>query len=130
MRHLILVLALIGAAFGKDHAREWRTGKLVQVGQESWTSQGSSYTSGTVNNAGNVNMNTNTTSWNHVTFSAAIDGGDYTYFAERTLSFRFQHSPQWTENTEVKYALEKDALYVLGENGKEFKMYVVKRRKD
>ncbi len=44
--------------------------------------------------------------------------------------FRWQHDPILTENTDVKWRLDKNNFIVLDERGKEFKMKLVKKRKD
>ena len=66
----------------------------------------------------------------HVTYYLTLDsGGEYTYFAARTLSWRFQHSPAITENADIQYCFENKRLIVVGESGREFEMQIVKRRK-
>jgi hypothetical protein len=84
----------------------------------------------TVDENGNIHANTTENNWKHVTYYLTLNGGEYTYFASRTLSWRFQHTPHITENENVKYVIEGDHLIVLGESGREFKMELVKRRKN
>jgi hypothetical protein len=130
LRIVTAVLLLSSFAITAEKPKEWKTGKLISFNQHGWTSRGGSTTTGSVNPDGTFNASTNTASWNHVTFYAVVDAGELTYFAERTLSWRWQRSPRMTENTEVKWRIEKDNLFLVDDAGKEFKMSIVKRRKN
>src|SRR3954452_3498192 len=66
--------------------------------------------------------------WGHNSYQIVLDDGKMQYFAERTLSFRWQHDPHFTENAKVKFTLNGDKLTVVDDAGKEFKMQLTKRR--
>jgi hypothetical protein len=127
---LVSILLVVGLAEGKDKERQWLVGHVVAYDTKSWTSTTGSNTTGHIDDTGNFQAGTTEQHWNHVTYYLTLNGGEYTYFAFRTLSWRFQHSPQMTENDDIKYTIEGDHLIVLGESGREFKMYLDKRRKN
>jgi hypothetical protein len=112
------------AASPKD--RDWRTGRLISFKDEDWTS--SSGTSpincqpnGGCTGGGSMN-------WNHTTYYLVLMEGSKTYYASRTLSFAWQRSPRVTENKQVKFAMDRETLYLIDDEGREFKMYVGKKR--
>jgi hypothetical protein len=128
----VLLLALILTSvilLASDKQREWRTGKLLTADKQHWVSHSGSSTTGQIDANGNLHANTSESTWGHNTYSVAIDDGEYIYICERTLSLRWQHDPRFTENADVKWALEKDTVYVIDDTGREFKMKLQKRRK-
>ena len=132
MKRIVVAVLLCSslAVAGDKNSADWKTGKLLSFGREHWTSHSGSTTNGQVDPYGNVHASTQDDSWGHVTFYAAVDDGEFTYFAERTLSFRWQHEPVLTENADIKWKLETDNFTILDERGKEFKMKLDKKRKD
>lgn len=129
MAALATALLLNGPSTAKEKPREWRTGKLVSADKEHWTSHSGSTTTGHVDDNGNVQASTSESTWGHNTYTVAIDDGEYLYFCSRTLSLRWQHDPKFTENANVKWAIEKNDVYIVDDTGREFKMELVKRRK-
>ena len=127
---LASIMLMLGVAEGKAKERQWLVGHVVAYDTKSWQSTTGSNTSGHVDESGNFYAGTTEQTWSHVTYYLTLNGGEYTYFAYRTLSWRYQHSPEMTENDDIKYVIEGDHLIVLGESGREFKMYVEKRRKN
>lgn len=122
MRYCFTLLLLSSLAFPADK-NEWQNGRLVSASREHWEKP---YTT-TDAQTGATSLHT----WGHNTFYVVVDDGEYSYFAERTLSWRWQHDPLFTENAPVKFKLEgKDNFTIQDERGKEFKMKLVKRRKD
>jgi hypothetical protein len=115
---------------GAEKERQWLIGRVVSYNTENWTSTGGSNTSGQVDGNGNFNSTTTQSHWNHETFYLTLDGGEYTYFASRTLNWRFQRSPSITENAAIKYVIDGKHLIVLEESEREFKMDLVKRHKN
>src|SRR6266571_4895150 len=90
----IVVVVLLCSSFaiaGDKNKPDWKTGKLLSFNREGWTSHGGSTTTGQIDPYGNVHATTQQSSWNHDTYYVAVDDGEFTYFAERTLSFRWQH---------------------------------------
>jgi hypothetical protein len=58
-----------------------------------------------------------------------VDGRD-TFYAFRTLSWRWQRSPELTENTNVKFAIDGKNLILVDDRGREFKMSIGKKRQN
>ena len=108
----------------------WPSAKLVSFGTQHWTSSsGGATTTGHVDDQGNYSATTTPdVEWGHNTYQVVLDDAKMLYFAERTLSFRWQHDPRFTENSQVKFRLDGDNLTVVDDTGKEFKMKVTKRR--
>jgi len=123
----VVLLGVVVMAGAKQ--REWKTGKLVSEDQKDWVSYGGSTTTGQIAPSGQVNMKTSQSKWSHSTYTIAIDDGEYVYFCSRTLNFRWQRDPQFTENADVKFAIEKKDVYIVDDTGHEFKMELAKRRK-
>jgi len=129
MRSRLMLFALLFLALpcvAKDHA--WRSGRLVSFKDESWTT---SSTTPVNCNAGGGYANCvggQTINFGHVTYYVDIMEGSKSYYASRTLNWRWQKSPKLTENSPVKFAIERDTLFLLDDDGREFKMFVGKKR--
>lgn len=132
MRPIFLVVLLLTVSplfHAKDAKAQWNTGKLLSVDREQWTSTDRRTTSGSVDGSGNISATTRESTSEHHSFQVVVDDGQFTYFAERTLDW-WQRKPLLTENAEVKWRLDKDKFILLDERGKEFKMKLVKKRKN
>jgi hypothetical protein len=125
---LASILVNPGLMSAREHPREWKDGRVVSFSKEHWVSSGRGHTTGQVNENGTFDASTSETKWGHNTYYLTLDDGFTLYFAERTLSWRWQHDPMFTENAPVKWALEKRTLILQTEDGKEFKMRLVKKR--
>ncbi|MBT9330507.1 hypothetical protein [Paracidobacterium acidisoli] len=115
-------------AWNKTSDADWQSAKLLSFGMEHWISNGGSQTNGHVDGNGNYSSTTTESTWGHNTYHVVLDDGKMLYFAERTLSFRWQRDPHFTENAMVRFSLKKDTLTVVDDSGREFKMKLVKRR--
>jgi hypothetical protein len=116
----------------KEHGRqmrEWRTAKLISADRKHWVSHDGSTTTGHVDGYGNIHATTSDDTWGHNTYNVAIDDGEYIYCCSRTLNFRWQHDPKFTENANVKWAIDKNDVFVVDDTGREFRMELMKRRK-
>jgi hypothetical protein len=58
----------------------------------------------------------------------AIDSGDMIYTIKRTLTSRHDKQLKVTINAPVKFAIEKDDVYLLDEEGKEHKLPLESKR--
>jgi hypothetical protein len=128
-RLLLLLLILVCPLFAAKKEAEWRTGHLLSASREHWISTSGSSTNGNIDQAGNYHAQTTQNSWGHNTYYVALEDSQFVYYAERTLSWRWQHDPHFTENADVPWMLDKDNLTVKDDTGREFKMKLVKRRK-
>jgi hypothetical protein len=126
--HLLVTLCLLGLAFpaGAEKPRDWQTGKLV----DSERSREYAGSSGSVNVNGTPGYSERAVY--HPTQTVVIEGRDYAYTVVEDNS-----GPSWhplpqklanlTVNAPIKYAVEKQKLYLIDDNGKEHKMEIVKR---
>lgn len=131
MRKALLVLTIIvlfcGLVEAKSHV--WQDGKVLDLLGEGYTTYGGARTTGHVYPYGNVEATTTQASWNHFEEGIIIEGKVYIWYASRILSFRWQKGMNVTVNAPIKFALEKDKLYVLDESGREHKLRINKRVK-
>jgi hypothetical protein len=122
----ICIAASIALPAPAAKVRVWQQGRVVSFGyDESQTSATSPVNCSTIGSVTSCTGGQKVT-WNHVTYRVALHTGKQTLFAERTLSFRWQHAPKLTENGVAKFAVEKDNLYLVDESEREFHMYVGK----
>src|SRR3954451_8099423 len=107
--HLRIMIKIFAALFFAvafliaDHAfgektEVWQEAKLLSFGMEHWVSTGSTQTNGAVDATGKYHATTTASQWGHNSYQIVLDDGKMQYFAERTLSFRWQHDPHFTEN--------------------------------
>ena len=68
--------------------------------------------------------------WHHVSYYVVIVDGRDTFFGNRTLSWRWQRSPNLIENTKVNFAVDGKNLILVDQDGREFKMSIGKRRQN
>jgi hypothetical protein len=88
---LFFLLAIAVLAPGKDKGW-WRTGRLSSFTLESWNSSSTSPV--TCNAVGSLATCSggNIVNWGHVTYHVTIVEGRDTFYAYRTLSWRWQRS--------------------------------------
>ncbi len=125
---IFLALLCVPITASAKRQAELHKAKLISFGMNHWISSSGTQTNGHVDNNGNYSGTTTSSDWGHNTYRIVLDDGKITYFAERTLSFRWQHDPQFTENATIRFTLDGDKLIVLDDTGKEFKMKLIKRR--
>ena len=131
MKHFVAVflfLLTIAVLLPGKEKGPWRTGRLSSFTWEGWTS--SSTTPVTCNAVGSLATcaGGNTVDWGHVTYSVTIVEGRDAFYAYRTLSWRWQRSPRLTENASIKFAVDRDHLTLIDDDGREFKMEIGKKR--
>jgi hypothetical protein len=124
---LCLVLTLVVLA--KAQNRDWLTGTLLETEQqkvlEGSTSNRTSSGSG---NNGNYSQDSTTTKTdNYDTYQVfTIGSGQTTYVAREHLFFPWSKPTLTTVGAPVKFAVEKNDLYVMDAEGKQHKMGIVK----
>jgi hypothetical protein len=123
----VVILLLVSLALGDKKDREWKTGKVLDTESASFRTYGGSNTEGRVNPDGTYSASTSQASWNHKKYVFAIQGDDVIYIVSHVLSFRWSKEVQLTVNGPVKYAVEKNKLYLVDENNREFKMKIEKK---
>lgn len=124
---LIALLCLSMFVYADIKDRDWKTGKVLDMESERFTTYGGSTTQGRINNDGTYSSSTSRSSWNHNKFTFAIEGDEYIYVVSHVLSWRWSKEVQLTVNGPIKYAVEKNKLYLIDENDREFKMKIEKK---
>jgi len=121
---LVFAAALIAA----DTARDWQSGTLVETEKEE-VRQGSSQTTNSEIKAKNKGGKTgyeetsrSTTTENYDTFQVYTIQGERTVFVARErLLFPWSKPASVTVGAKLKFAVEKNTMYILGEDGKQHK---------
>jgi hypothetical protein len=115
-------------AFGADNARSWQSGMLLETEKEQ-VRQGTTKvrnTEGTTKDKGKntdySQTTTSTTTDDYDTFQVyKIQGDSRTYVARERLLFPWSKPASVTVGEKVRYAVEKNTLYLLDEDGKQHK---------
>ena len=118
---LVLAILLAGTAFAQPK-RDWQDG--------TWRdSERIASLAGVVANGSVVGNSATATAVpvHRVYQEFVIETPDRFLFAEQRLRFRWSKAVPMTVNASVKYALEKDKIYVVGEDGKEYELSVTKK---
>jgi hypothetical protein len=126
----LVVLIQQGTAADKIKNRDWQTGKVLD-------SQRNRYFAGTVGDA-NTTIPNEATGLPKTTYSSQtavyrtyetflIEGDKYAYVAQERLHWKWSKPANLTVNGPVKYAVEKQTLFVIDEDGKEHEMEIVKK---
>jgi hypothetical protein len=108
--------------------QQWQTAKLVSYTQKQGSDSGTAQTTGQANSDGSYSANTTEQDWSYVDYQVVIDDGKMLYFGTMRETFRWQHTPVFTENETVRYALKGEKLVVVDDAGKEIKLKIFKRR--
>ena len=105
--------------------RNWQTGTLVETEQ---TKVRDGSTKNTIrDNSDSSRHSTTTTTDNYDTYQVfTIDAGGKTYVARERLFFPWSKPALATVGEPVKFAVEKNNLYILGEDEKQHKAGIVK----
>lgn len=106
-RVLTLITLAVLLVSAKDH-HTWQTGKVVDTQLDTRP------------------FGLSTADWQVV----AIGSGDYTYTGQRMLKFRWSKRANLTVNTPVKFAVEKQKLFLVDDDGKEYELDIFKRIKN
>ena len=123
----VLVLITL-STFGAERAREWQSGTLLETEKQE-VPQGATKTSNTEGSAkqkGNKvdysQTTTSTTTQDYDTFQVyTIQGDTKTYVAREKLMFPWSKPANVAVGEKVKYAIEKNKLYLLDDDGKQHK---------
>jgi hypothetical protein len=130
---VVLLVAWAGLAQQKK-ARDWQSGRLLSMEK----SRELESTTTTTNTEGKVKNNnkgdkyseqstaTETPNYdNYVTY--AVEAGEFTYTAKQHLLFPWSKPANVAVGGQLKYAVEKDKLYLLDDDGKESSAKIMKK---
>ena len=128
-----MLLLIAAGAVGADNSRNWQSGTLLET-EKQQVPQGTTKTSnteGTAKNKGNKTdysqTTTATTTHDYDTFQVyTIQGDSKTYVARERLNFPWSKPANITVGEKVKYAVEKNKLYLLDDDGKQHKAGISK----
>jgi hypothetical protein len=112
----ISFLLLSNIALSKEKERNWQTGKVVDMNRDK------SY-AGTVDLAGNGSS----TAVYRVYETYAIEAEDYVYVCEEHLKWRWSKPAVLTVNAPVRFAIEKDRIYIKSEDASEHETKIIKK---
>ena len=128
-----LLMVVAPNAFGADSSRNWQSGTLLET-EKQQVPQGTTKTSnteGTAKNKGNKTdysqTTTSTTTEDYDTFQVyTIQGDSKTYVARERLNFPWSKPANVSVGEKVKYAVDKNKLYLLDDDGKQHKAGISK----
>ena len=109
---ILTSLAAILSLGATDKKREWQEGKLIDISTEPYTYGGMASGTGSVHQGERITYR--------------IDGEKYIYVAAHTHRRNDKALPL-TVNDKIKFAVEKDKVYILDEDGKEHELKFVKK---
>jgi hypothetical protein len=131
---VVLSAALPTISLAAKHERNWQTGKLLDA-QKSRIYLGSYGTANTYGNANaygdsatyNTSSNTTTRARYAVEEVEVVESGDKVYVISRLLKYRWNKEADVTVNAPIKFAIEGHNMYLLGEDGREYKTKIIKK---
>lgn len=126
---VFLYLAFAVAVWANAQNRNWQKGTLLETEQTKVRDGSTRHTSSNGNDNGNnySQNSTTTTTENYDTYQVfTIDAGQKIYVSRERLLFPWSKPALATVGEEVKFAVEKNNLYIMGEDGKQHKSGIVK----
>jgi hypothetical protein len=136
MRHASIILLVLScflnvvSVSGNEKERRWQTGKVLDTSRNSvyageiGSANGSSTTSGDTTYG---SANGSSTAVYKVYETYTIEAADYIYVCQEHIRWRWSKPAALTVNGPVKFAIEKDHLYIKGEDGSEHETKIVKK---
>lgn len=123
----LLFLATISVSLPAETARDWQPGKVTDASRAEYQSGAS----GRVNSHGSSAGYSESAEYQK-TQTVVIEGSEYFYTIQEDtgrahLSLLPPKLTNLTVNAPVRYAVEKQKLYVIADDGKEHKFEIVKR---
>lgn len=118
---VILSSTQLGAA---EKERAWQQGKLADMSSQHYVTHGGSTTTGHVDDYGNINTSTSSSSWGHLRCSYTVDTGKYLVTGSEVLSWRWSKEARVIVKDTVDYAIEKRDLFIRDLDGKVHKLHI------
>jgi hypothetical protein len=126
----VLFVLLSNVAFPKERERQWQTGKVLETNRDRTYAGTVDSASGTATTSGDTtygNANGGSTAIYRVYETYTIEAGDYVYVCEEHIKWRWSKPAVLTVNGPVQFAMEKDRIYIKGEDGTEHETKIVKK---
>jgi hypothetical protein len=114
----------------KEKERQWQTGKVLDTNRSSVYAGEVGSANGSATTNGNTtygNANGSSTAVYRVYETYTIDGGEYIYVCREHIKWRWSKPATLTVNGPVQFAVEKDHLYIKGEDGSEHETKIMKK---
>jgi hypothetical protein len=132
MRTLLRVALAIGSVtvISAQSNRQWQDGTWTDTDRISILAGSVSNATGTATTTGSTThatANGSTVAVHRVSQVFVIETADRWYVASQRLRWRWSKPVPMTVNTPVKFAVEKDKLYVVGEDQKEYELTIEKK---
>jgi hypothetical protein len=130
---LMAVVAVLSAADKQRH--EWQSGNVLDVEHNPYFAgvPASSSVQGqgaTVGPGGTTEANGNASTTSVAVYNTyqkyAIEADHYVYLVEERIHFRWSRSARITVNGKVKFAVEKEKLYLMDDRGKVHETWILK----
>jgi hypothetical protein len=129
MKKTFFLLFLLGAfvcAQAKEKDRNWQTGKVLDSDQArryvGSISDSSSTDYGTTSHSSGTS-----TAVYRVNQIYVVEIGQYVYVSQERLRWKWSKPAEVTVNAPVKVAIEKNTMYLIGNDGKEHEAEIVKK---
>ena len=124
-KFLFACMMLSVSFWANAQTRNWQSGTLVES-EQTKVREGSTRNTTRDHDDSNSHSTTTTTE-NYDTYQVfTIDAGQKTYVAREHLFFPWSKPSLATVGEPVKFAVEKNNLFVMGDDGKQHKMGVIK----
>ena len=117
---------------GAAKERDWQNGRVLDTDRQRYFAGtvGNGNTNGTVDGESGTyrgQTNSSSTAVYRVFQTFVIEGEKHVYLAQERLRWRWSKPANVTVNGPVKYAVEKQKLYVMDEDNKEHEMEIMKK---
>lgn len=127
---LLFVLVGVTTTSAKKKERQWQTGTLLDTNGSRVYAGNTGSSSGSATTSGDTTYgqaNGSSTAIYRVYEDYKIDTADYVYLCRERLKWRWSNPAMVTVNAPVQFAIEKNHLYIKGEDGKEHETTIVKK---
>jgi hypothetical protein len=108
---LFRILLFSAGLWAAEHERAWQTGTILDYDRSK------TYAGTDANGSASY----------YIHEMEAIDAGDRIYYIRRRIKWRWSKYAELTVNAPVKFAIEGKAIYLIDEDGKEYKTWIVKK---
>jgi hypothetical protein len=112
------------AAGAENHT--WKTGKLLDVNTNSYSTGGKSSTAG-VDASGSPTLTTNDTTWNHERWTYIVEDEKYVYTLSHVLSFRWSKECRLIVGESVQFEVKKSDAWIKDLDGRIHKLHLDKQ---
>jgi len=136
-RFWILTLTLLFSALSvaaKQVERDWKQGKLLSTDEDRYFAGtiNSASANGTVNDSGDYGTYSGHTGGSQTAIyrvyqSYVIESDTHVYVARERLRWRWSKPANLTINAPIRFAIEKDRMFILDEDGKEHEAKITKK---